>query len=271
MKLYRIRNWEQHFEKAQSRVVKTPTWVSLPNKHDGKGFRRIMALKDGMVIYAGWVLIVQVASKCPVRGTLADADGPMTAADISAKTGAPEKSIERALNVLCEKGIAWLECIDAHSALIDSISTSQKTAPTGQDRTGQDITRQDIPPSEGSSEPQECDSEQPPGEQNGEAVLSFPVVGRGPTEWPLTRKNLDEFREAFPGVDVLGECRKARLWCLKNPARRKTPKGMNRFLIGWLDRSQNRPRAGPDRPMPFSGLQAFAAKQEDANESPRVS
>lgn len=268
MTVYRIRNWAQHFEKAQSRVVRTPTWVSIPNKHDGKGFRRIMALADGMVVYAAWVLIVQVASKCPERGLLADSDGPMTADDISHKTGAPVEAIERAFNVLCEKGIAWIERLDTDSTLIDSMSA---LCPTGQDRTEQDSTGQDIPPSEGSSEPPKRGSEQPPVETDADSILSFPVVGQGPTEWSLKRKNLDELRAAYPGVDVLGECRKARLWCLNNPARRKTPRGMTRFLSGWMERVQNRSRAGPGKPLPFSGLQAFAQKHEAKNGSPGIS
>lgn len=255
MTAYRIKDWALHFEKAQSRVVKSVTWVSLPNKHDGKGYRRIMAMKDGLQTYAVWVLIVQVASKCPARGTLIDSDGPLTAADISAKTGAPEKAIENALKVLCSNGIAWLERFDAHSTLIESMSIAENSPPTGQDRTGHNKTEQNILPTEGSSEPQ-GDSEQ---EHGGEVVISFPVVGGGDPEWFLLRKIIDEFLEAFPGIEVEAECRKARIWCINNPHRRKTASGMHRFLMGWLGKAQNSSR-GPARTDLLSGLKAFGEK-----------
>lgn len=129
--LYRIRNWTLHFEKAQSRNVQTVSWVALPNKHDGKGFRRIMRRKDGVAIYGCWVLIVQVASKCPARGTLIDADGVLIDAEaVSDKTGAPVKTVEMALEALSSPEIGWVEKISVEvdaeqrlaSPLIESIN-----------------------------------------------------------------------------------------------------------------------------------------------------
>ena len=74
---YRVRDWDQHFENSRSRDYKKLDWVPLPNKHDGKGYRRLIALENGPALFAAWVLIVQVASKCPQRGVLADEDGPL--------------------------------------------------------------------------------------------------------------------------------------------------------------------------------------------------
>ncbi len=51
---------------------------------------------------------------------------------------------------------------------------------------------------------------------------------------------LAEYRQAFPGVDALSECRKALQWCLDNPIRRKTFGGMPKFLGSWLGRAQDR-------------------------------
>ena len=36
------------------------------------------------------------------------------------------------------------------------------------------------------------------------------------------------------------EARKALAWLQANPGRRKTPRGMPRFLFGWMERTQNR-------------------------------
>lgn len=107
--LYSIRDWNDNFEVAQSRkLVKALDWVALPTKHDGKSFRRLMLMPDGPEIYGAWVLIVQVAAKCPKRGILADADGPLDTADLAIKTGCRQELFEKALKVLSAERIGWI-------------------------------------------------------------------------------------------------------------------------------------------------------------------
>lgn len=77
-----------------------------------------------------------------------------------------------------------------------------------------------------------------------EIVLTFPTDGK-PRQWSLTQTKLDEYRESFPSLDVLAECRNARQWILDNATRRKTATGMPKFLGGWLGRAQNRQRGSP--------------------------
>src|SRR3990167_2470140 len=239
MTIYRIRDWEQHFEKAQTRACKIVSWVPLPNKHDGKGFRRIIRLPDGIQIYGAWVLIVQVASKCPERGVLCDADGALSAEDLSDKTGCPRSIFDRALKVLCSKEVAWIDKSDVSDALS---ADYEPAVATGQDRTGQDKTEQ-IPPTEVCPEPSGDDSKQSSADEQeavtAKMIMVFPCVGRGPTEWRLTDAKLAEYQNSFPAVDVLGECRKARQWCIDNAAKRKTAKGMPAFLTRWFSRIQD--------------------------------
>lgn len=106
---YRVRKWADLFENAQSRKIDRLSWVPIPNKHDGKSYRRLIAHDDGPALYAAWVLIVQVASKCPTRGVLADADGALDTDDLAAKTGVPASLFARALEVLTHPKIGWLE------------------------------------------------------------------------------------------------------------------------------------------------------------------
>jgi len=72
-------------------------------------------------------------------------------------------------------------------------------------------------------------------------LLTFPCVkGRsGKTKWHLTESKLAEYVEAFPGVEVLAECRKALQWCRDNATKRKTWEGMPKFIGSWLSRAQN--------------------------------
>jgi hypothetical protein len=63
-------------------------------------------------------------------------------------------------------------------------------------------------------------------------------VGNGQT-WTLAGSKLDEWSSAYPHLDVEAELRKARQWLIDNPPKRKTLRGMPRFLNGWLSRAQD--------------------------------
>lgn len=71
------------------------------------------------------------------------------------------------------------------------------------------------------------------------SFMSFPLPGAG-GEWDLAQSKRDEYAESFPGVDVDGELRKARQWLRDNPTKRKTARGMTRFLGTWLGKAQDR-------------------------------
>lgn len=83
------------------------------------------------------------------------------------------------------------------------------------------------------------DASSPPAESREPAVLEFPCDGT-PRAWWLTESQIAEWRELFPSLDVLAECRAALAWVLADSTRRKTARGMQRFLAGWLGRAQNR-------------------------------
>lgn len=153
--LYRIRDWDRVFEKSQNRKVRKLSWVSVPNRHDGAGFRRLMAFQRGVEAYGAWLLIVEVASRLPTRGTLANENGALDCEDLSAKTGAPAAVFRRAIALLQKPGIAWLEKVQTRA----SLPAGARAPPAGarslpedgaalvgrydlQDRTGQDITGQ---------------------------------------------------------------------------------------------------------------------------------
>lgn len=61
-------------------------------------------------------------------------------------------------------------------------------------------------------------------------------------QWTLTRECLEVLCEAYPRKDVASELLKAKAWCYSNVANRKTPRGMMKFLNGWLSRSPDKPR-----------------------------
>jgi hypothetical protein len=80
--------------------------------------------------------------------------------------------------------------------------------------------------------------------------MDFPVKGG---EWyPLEAGYLVALQSHYPALDVAAECLKARDWLDANPRRRKTWRGMRRFLVGWLNHAKpaaRSPGSCPARPL----------------------
>lgn len=86
-------------------------------------------------------------------------------------------------------------------------------------------------------EPPEDILEEPP-------VEFIPLPGMQ-GEFPVSQILAEELQRAFPGVNVPAELAKARAWCVTNPTKRKTAKGIPRFLNAWMERAQNSGRSAP--------------------------
>jgi hypothetical protein len=68
------------------------------------------------------------------------------------------------------------------------------------------------------------------------------------SEYPITETRVEEWRNLYPGVDVMQELRNMRGWLSANPERVKTQRGVLRFAISWLQNSQDRrPRPGGNK------------------------
>ena len=127
MKCYRVANWDENFENHETRKrARGMPYVLVPTKHDGLTFSRLMSEPDGTALFGAWVLILQVAAKCPQRGVLATEDGPLTAQDIAVKTRSDPAVIIRAQDVLSSPAIRWI-CRDLPQA-------RQKPAGNGKNR-----------------------------------------------------------------------------------------------------------------------------------------
>lgn len=89
--------------------------------------------------------------------------------------------------------------------------------------------------------------------QEPQQVDQSPVVGTFPCDgerktFEVRQSLVDEFAELFPKLDVLDEFKQAKAWILADKARRKTHRGMRRFLTGWLTRASDRRNHGPAPP-----------------------
>lgn len=109
MTLYSIRNWNKLFENNRSRAIEDLRWVAIPNRHDGETFTAIMSHADGAVIFTGWILMVQLASKCKPRGTLLKGNGePHNVTSMSVKCRCNVSWLTLAINYLVAQ-TDWLE------------------------------------------------------------------------------------------------------------------------------------------------------------------
>lgn len=103
-----MKDWGTHFETAGSAALERTLWVPMPNRHDGETYQAMMAEPDAATLFAGWVLLVQVASRCPVRGVLVKDSGvPHDARSLAARTRGRVEWFERALAYFV--GCGWLE------------------------------------------------------------------------------------------------------------------------------------------------------------------
>lgn len=68
-------------------------------------------------------------------------------------------------------------------------------------------------------------------------VIGLPLNDK--TEYQVSLTKFNEYKELYPAVDISQELRNMRGWLLSNPDRRKTRRGITRFINSWLARSQD--------------------------------
>ena len=64
------------------------------------------------------------------------------------------------------------------------------------------------------------------------------------TEFFIGEEDIEEWKKAYPAVDVEQELREMRAWCQANPKLRKTKNGVRRFIVSWLARQQDKGHPG---------------------------
>ena len=60
------------------------------------------------------------------------------------------------------------------------------------------------------------------------------------TEWRPTEALFAEYVRLYPNVDVKQQFNEMRGWCLSNPKKKKTKRGITRFVNAWLAKEQDR-------------------------------
>ena len=69
------------------------------------------------------------------------------------------------------------------------------------------------------------------------AIFTLPL--NDGNSYEVTQSEIDEYSELYPAVDVAQEIRGMIGWIKANPTRRKTRRGIKRFMNSWLSRAQD--------------------------------
>jgi hypothetical protein len=108
------------------------------------------------------------------------------------------------------------------------------------DRTATDlrVANSIAKPSPPSPSPSPIDKE----EKTNTGTFTFPSFPCDKGQWVPTAEMVEEWKTTYPALDVVAQLRRARQWCIDNPERRKTPKGMRRFIGTWMGNAQAAPK-----------------------------
>lgn len=89
-----------------------------------------------------------------------------------------------------------------------------------------------------------------PEKNSGSRAHATPINGSGimletcknECLWEVPLEKITEWEDAFPDVDVKGTLLGIRQWLRDNPRKRKTARGMQRFVSAWMMREQDKPQ-----------------------------
>lgn len=87
--------------------------------------------------------------------------------------------------------------------------------------------------------------EPPIAPQGGQAAVFLLPLSDG-TNYEVTQGELAEWRSLYPRIDVPQQFRSMTAWLAANPERRKTRRGVRRFIVSWLSRRAD--KLSPETP-----------------------
>lgn len=258
MTVYTIKNWGKVFENFRSRELKEPKYVCWPVRLDSEGLGMLLETPDGLQAFGVFSVLVQLAAKCPVRGTLEDERGPWTVDRISKHLRIPRDILTRAFALLSSTEIGWLTCKGGESLQRQEErqtddTSMQDRAPSMTGRCAVDAIPCAVTTAHGASIHPSYPSCIP-------KTNTPPVAARRPprgvsdslswslesgfTGIPLEQRKAWEL--AYPSVNLEAELAKAHAWLIANPTRAGKRKWA-RFIGNWLSRAHEQPKAPQQR------------------------
>ena len=81
-----------------------------------------------------------------------------------------------------------------------------------------------------------------------DVFIKLPLINGD--DYLVTKEYVKELKELYPAVDVEQALRSMRGWLGSHPKNKKTPRGIKRFITGWISRDQDEASLVPDKPKP---------------------
>jgi hypothetical protein len=114
--VWRIAKWADTFERAESRKLKTLTWIAMPVGFSSTGYQALLEEfeEDAPAVYGAWCALCSFAAICHVRGTLGNSRGnPLKLSHLARVTGFPVNIFARLVAWASRTDIGWLEPVSA--------------------------------------------------------------------------------------------------------------------------------------------------------------
>jgi len=113
MKLYKIRDWNVHYEINRTRQLKEMAWVPIVCKLSGNGYTYLMTLDEGPGVFGCFVAIIEMAAKCKPRGILQHGAGKAhDSASIARMTRMPVDLVDKTLVICSSQDCDWIEVME---------------------------------------------------------------------------------------------------------------------------------------------------------------
>lgn len=221
-------------------AISDPKWPLIARK-SGQNIGTVVSI---------WAALLEFASQSEARGSAAGFD----CETIDALYGYPDGTTETVCNAMKRHGlidethmiVSWSkrqvkrEREDNSSERVRRYRENKKANDSGaKEDCNADVTplkRHETPRTEQNrtDKKEEELSEKP--KTVSRDSLSLPCEDG--SEFVYPDKYLTEARKAYPLVDIPSQVSKARAWLEANAGRKKTRRGMTKFLNGWLSRAQ---------------------------------
>lgn len=134
--IYRVKQWDEHFEGAKSREYNNKTSCQMPTKH-GLGYRKLVRHKHGAALFGAWCALIQVLSKQPkpregyLTETGESSGRPYSAEDLELLTDIPASHFTELLQVASSEAVGWLEIPHGYHADTTRILQETDKEPRG--------------------------------------------------------------------------------------------------------------------------------------------
>lgn len=109
-----VAKWTDTFEIAESRRHRALRWVSIPLGIQSNGYALMIEEfgEEAPAIYGAWIILVQIAASCSVRGLLCTSKGVgYTASRLSLLSHFPSTVFEKLIQWCLHEEVGWLEIV----------------------------------------------------------------------------------------------------------------------------------------------------------------